>query len=184
MREVNQPVWQRYCPAQQVGLPASLTAWMLYAGSFMQNLKDHGVVAPQVKVVRQTWQFPGREESKILAINARRYAMMREVLIQDDGVDLMYARTIFPAATLTGKERSLANLKNRPLGSVLFSNPFVERSEFELACINSKMDLYQKILCYTSVTVENIWARRSVFYIGNKPLLLEEVFLPGISKIT
>jgi chorismate--pyruvate lyase len=162
--------------------PPAMVDWLLAPGSFIQRLKQHGVLLPRVQVLSQQWQTLCFDERKRLAVAPRQVALVRDVLIGTDKEQLMFARTIFPAKTLTGNEKRLAHLKSRSLGSVLFKNPRVLRSEFELACITPEMDWYQDISQVVKLADEDLWARRSQFFLHQKALLLTEVFLPAMQK--
>ncbi|MDR3478251.1 MAG: chorismate lyase [Gammaproteobacteria bacterium] len=160
-----------------------LYEWLLHKGSFMQRLKHHGVKSARIDVVSHALQQPTLDERKILCIEPRLLALVREVVISSDEGVWMFARTVFPLPTLTGAERQLAHLKNRALGSKLFKDPTMQRSEFELASLTPEMAWYEKVKCFTATNASQLWARRSLFHIKNKPLLLSEVFLPAIQNL-
>jgi chorismate--pyruvate lyase len=179
------PQWQ-YVGALRCDLapPSALIDWLLERGSFMARLRAHGVKEPRVEVLSQTWEFPTLDEKQILDIPPRVYALVREVLIVSDKKQWMFARTVFPVNTLTGQQQQLARLKNRSLGSVIFKDPTMMRSEFELACITPGGPWHQKIKTHAALSTEIVWARRSVIHVQQKPLLLTEVFLPQMSRLT
>jgi chorismate--pyruvate lyase len=74
----------------------------------------------------------------------------------------------------------LARLNNRSLGSVLFKDPTLYRSPFEIALFTQEMEWHQKVLSSVKRELSTLWARRSLFRIREKPLLLIEVFLPDL----
>jgi chorismate--pyruvate lyase len=77
------------------------------------------------------------------------------------------ARSIIPVTTLSGKERQLQYLGNKPLGAYLFRSKGMRRSELE----------------FVSVTRQNepvVFGRRSIFYLHDKPLLVSELFMPSV----
>lgn len=160
----------------------ALKEWLLHPGSFMERLKDHGVSA-KIQVVQQRWQLPDAIEREVLNLDFRKNALIREVLITSGETIWMFARTVFPRATLTGKYRQLAHLKTRSLGSVLFKDPTLQRSEFDIFSISSEPHLQKQLLQAVSVNTENLWARRSLFFVREKPLLLTEVFFPSILSL-
>jgi chorismate--pyruvate lyase len=149
----------------------------------MQRLRQHGIANAQVKVVNQRWEFPARDEKKILAIPERQYALVREVLISSPEGVWMFARSVIPRTTLTGKEKQLAHLKTRPLGTVLFSDPMLVREEFEIASILPNSSRHKKISHYTPLNAMELWGRRSVFFIRNKSLLLSEFYFPQVAEL-
>jgi chorismate--pyruvate lyase len=177
--------WQYYQSLAEAELPpAELMDWLLDPASFIQRLKQHHIAEPEVHVLSQRWERLPLDERELLAIPEQQYALVREVLIDSKEGQWMFARTVFPAATLTGKERMLAQLKNRSLGSVLFQDPTVKRGDFEIAAILPDTAWYQKIMSAAKVSSDILWARRSLFHIQNKSLLLAEVFLPAIQTLS
>ena len=182
MQKYYQLEWQAYHTMAH-DLPRNLNDWLSDPGSFMQRLRFYGANNPHVTVLKQNWRFPLLDEKVALDISGRAYALIREVLIQSPGKKWMFARTVFPRMTLTGKQQCLARLKTRSLGSVLFKDPSLERSEFEVMCIHPGHPWHTYISKEIKTTLPELWARRSLFRVKNKPLLLTEVFLPDISQL-
>lgn len=164
-------------------LPEKLRGWMMHSHSFVERLKAQGVKQPEIEVLQQKWRLPTEDESNCLGLDSQSRILAREVLIVSAEKKWMYARTIFPEATLTGEQCQLANLKNQSLGSVLFKDPSLKRSEFTVACLTPAMCEYAAILSYAEMHAEKLWARRSLFTVNNKSLLLTEVFLPDIEML-
>lgn len=174
--------WQPYQSELQ-DLDPKMQEWLLYPGSFMQRLREQGVKNPAVQVLHEDWQVPFNSEKKLLSLDHDATALIREVLISCEATTYMYARSIFPRATLEGKLKELAHLENRSLGSVLFQDPSLQRSEFEIACLIPGTTSHQQVIQH--IKTENgiaapLWARRSKFTLENKELLLTEVFLPAV----
>jgi chorismate lyase len=161
-----------------------LAGWLLEPHSFMQRLSQAGAMQAAVKVLRQQWQFPTRQEAAALGLQSRRFALAREVIIASGENPWMFARTVIPQATLTGREQLLARLKSRALGTMLFNNPKVWRSEFEFAVIKKTDKEFAKIWQQCSLHAAELWARRSLFYLPEKKLLLTEVFFPTLRELT
>jgi chorismate--pyruvate lyase len=150
-------------------IPGSWRDWLLHADSFMSRLKQHRVTNAKIELLQQSWQFPTEDERKKLGLARRAYVWVREVLICSEEKKWMIARTVFPRETLTGKLRCLSQLKTRSLGSVLFKDPFLQRSDFEITRVPVQEDV--------------CWARRSVFMLQNKKILLAEIFLPDMKSL-
>src|SRR5688572_23641562 len=134
MQEQQEIKWQ--CDAG-LEIPAYLTSWIWHPGSFMQKLEKHGAENSRILVLQEDWQIPAIEEQKRL--ESHEDALIREVLIYNDQYKWMFARSVFPRSTLTGEQQCLANLQTRSLGSVLFKDPSIQRSEFDVACIMPDM---------------------------------------------
>ncbi|EKD53949.1 MAG: hypothetical protein ACD_60C00137G0013 [uncultured bacterium] len=173
-------IWQKY--RESLNVPAYLHPWILHEGSFMKHLKQKGILDARVQLLNQSWQFPLTDEKQYTGIPNRTYALVREVLILSEDQKWMVARTIVPRQTLTGKQRQLAGLKNRALGSVLFKEPAISRSEFEMTYLPIK-NSYHALLKAAGFQDHRLWARRSLFYWQNKPLLLIEIFLPDMKLL-
>ena len=166
---------------QKAGKTA-LIQWLMHPGSFMQRLKDHQIMDASIQVLQEDWQLPEDEESMQLAIPPQTPAWIREVLIQSDKQIWMFARTVIPRETVDNEEE-LQHLKTRALGSVLFNNPNRQRSQFEYFSITTHSLWHKKIAHYLFEIPGELWARRSLFTLNNKSLLLMEVFFPEIELL-
>lgn len=124
-----------------------------------------------VRVLAQRWSTPSADEARALGIPPRQLALIREVeLLGRNGTPWVYARSVLPASTLTGRERRLRLLGNRSLGSLMFSDPSLSRSPLLTSSLQDEDGC-------------RYWARRSVFRLHNKPLLVCEVFLPAMEHV-
>lgn len=174
---LTEPPWLKKsyheCPQKQ-------REWLFNRGSFIERLKSHGIKHPEIVVLKQTWENPQPCERKALKIASRQFVLVREVLIKSIEGTWMVARAIFPKATLTGAERRFLHLKDHSLGSVLFRYPDLQRSDFEMVCIDKNAAWHQVIKKFVSIQDEKLWARRSIFTVRNKLILLSEVFLPDV----
>jgi chorismate--pyruvate lyase len=174
--------WQPY-QSELHDLNTNMRNWLLYPGSFMQRLREHGANNPQVQVLHQNWQIPFNSERNLLNLDIDATTWVREVLISSGNTPWMYARSIFPRETLEGKLQELTHLENRSLGSILFQDPNLKRSEFEITCLKPGSASHSQVAKQVKITdLKNatLWARRSKFIIEKKELLLTEVFLPAV----
>lgn len=150
--------------------PRHWYSWLSDSGSLTKRLVklSHGHL--RVRVVRQVWAQPTASEAKALKMKPRQYALIREVELIGQSQVWVYARSIIPAATLTGRQRQLKQLGSRSLGSMLFADPSMTRTPLQI----SQLTLSQG---------QQAWARRSIFSLANKPLLVCEVFLPELQQV-
>jgi len=81
-------------------------------------------------------------------------------------------------SSLTGTEQALANLGTQSLGQVLFNNPSLERQAIEVAEFDANSTVAVLANNLQLNFTDNLWGRRSVFILENKPLMVAEVFLP------
>ena len=133
----------KWLSPSKLALPNALREWVLHKGSFMLKLKEQGF-NPIVHVIQQEWKPASIDQENSLQCQDAEI-LCREVLISDGDKKFMYAETLFPRSTLTGKEAQLAHLNNKSLGSILFTDPNWERGEFEVACFDEKSEWYNKI---------------------------------------
>jgi chorismate lyase len=91
------------------------------------------------------------------------------------------ATTLIPAGTLAG-DPWLADLGDRPLGDALLERCGIQRSPFEFARANPAHPLFQPALEGTDIRPAWVWARRSRFQLTVGPLLIYEMFLPGLTR--
>ncbi|MCC2666398.1 MAG: chorismate--pyruvate lyase [Gammaproteobacteria bacterium] len=180
MKKTIKPTWEKLSVWQKRAIKLPWQAWLLHGGSFMQRLVQHGVADTRIKILSEGWQRPKQEESVLLRTDPPIRVFVREVLICNEQQSWMFARTVIPREMLTGEEEALAHLKERSLGSVLFKNPALKRSEFEVACLKPHMFLHSKAVSAVEESLPDLWARRSVFSLPGKSLLLTEVFLPNM----
>jgi len=182
MSKSQTPKWQYYSTKVHT-MPPHLRAWLLHSASFIDRLKLHGVMHPRVKVLQEVWEVPFSTERKRLNMRFDEVALIREVLILSEGTIWGFARSVFPKQMLTGKESELAHLKTRSLGSVIFKDPTLTRSEFEICELHPGMDWYQKVAHHVDLQDKPLWARRSLFNLQQKEFLLTEVFMPEIATL-
>jgi chorismate--pyruvate lyase len=164
-------------------VPAELRGWLLDGGSLTDRLRKGCKGRFSVRVLDEGWQRPRLDESRALAMSPAVLGWVRQVQLLCDGEPQVFARTIVPATTLTGAQRQLAFLGDRPLGAFLFAHPGMQRAPVELACIRPGEAMFAQATRGLKRAPAAIWGRRSVFRIGGKPLLVTEIFLPAISAM-
>lgn len=91
------------------------------------------------------------------------------------------ATTLIPAATLSG-EPWLASLGDRPLGDALLERGGIQRAPFEFCRASPAHPLFSPALAGTDIRPAWVWARRSRFKLDAGPLLIYEMFLPGLTR--
>lgn len=168
----KEPVWHDSRTLQSHQLPINVRSWLLDSGSLTQRLVNASDGNFHVQILSQCWQRPQPSEAALLDMQPASVAIVREVLLCCHGVPWVFARSILPADTLTGRLRYLRHFSNKPLGALLFSDPAMTRRDFEVAQFND---------CHLPTSVrrgEQYWGRRSRFELSSKPLLVGEVFLP------
>ncbi len=168
--------WHYLAPVPTSYLPRAQHEWVLDRGSLTKRLILASKGEFKVVVLSQGWDYPTLDESIALAMPRRTLAWVREVELRCYDAVWVVARSVIPATTLTGKERVLMNLGNKPLGDFLFSSNTMRRGPLQITHKQGRLFKPSKTLKQHLA----ISARRSVFYLHNKPLLVSEFFLPGL----
>ena len=175
-----EPIWRarRYLFSETI--PEHIAFWLFDASSLTARIMQACRGRFRVEVISQGWQLPMLNEAQCLGTNTGRRALVRQVYLYCDDRPWVFARTVIPHSTLSGKERHLAHLKTKPLGAVLFAEPTMRRGEVEVAAITPGQRLFQTATAHMSRDPDCVWGRRSLFYLHDKPLLVNEIFLPEI----
>ncbi|WP_067518400.1 chorismate--pyruvate lyase family protein [Endozoicomonas ascidiicola] len=166
---------QEWQPALQAeGIPETLREMILDNHSLTQRLKQLHHQEFFVRVLCHEWQEPISEEKAFLHCDDQR-ASIREVLLFGSGKPVVFARSVLPESSLMGDNAELLNLGDKPLGEYIFSQPDLRRGPIEVAPLPARQ-FNQRI--NVTFDKETAWARRSLFYLREKPILVCEVFLP------
>jgi chorismate--pyruvate lyase len=163
--------WRSFRRTPSTRLPRCWRAWLLDKGSLTQHLIRASRGDFSVEVLFQGWSTATLSETQALNLPPRQMVLVREVRLMGRGEPWVYARSIIPQHTLTGPQRALRRLGNRPLGELLFKSPNMRRGAIETTLLT------------VNTAKKKAWARRSLFYLNGKPLLVSEVFLPELQRV-
>lgn len=181
MTAVGPPRWMVEVPGP-ARLPAALASWLRETGSLTRRLQAVCGSAFALELHDQVWTRPFSAERSLLGLAAGEAAFVRQVHLCAGRTRLVYARTVMPRQTLGGNRGRYARLGDRPLGEVLFSTPGVERGLLEFARLTPGHGLH-KAAAAGDLLSGPLWARRSLFRVEGYPLLIHEVFLPGVEAL-
>lgn len=156
--------------------PRCLNTWLWDSNSLTAKLLALSKGHFSVKVLRQIHDRAELHECQALGIKPHQICLIREVVLLGKGESWVFARSILPLASLTGRLRHLRHQGNRPLGAFLFSQPDLVRSPIATAALEPK----QAYLPNHLQGNDRLWGRRSVFFVDQKPLLVSEVFLSAL----
>jgi chorismate--pyruvate lyase len=157
----------RWIPLAQSSLDASSEwwDWVTDPGSLTSRLKEKSVGDFKVDVVDEQWLFDLPRDLRVLfgpvAENHRFWS--RKVVLSGGGQPWIKAHTILPEHSLESPLGEVMGLSEKPLGEFLFNHPELIRSEMDVTLVGS-----------------GTWARRSLFYLFSKPVLVAEFFLPSL----
>ena len=172
--------WTQWHTPQKRLMPRELVSWLTDTGSLTRRLQKHNKHDFSVHNLGNSWIRAMVDECQLLGIPASEMTYQREVRLMDGDEANVYARTIIPLATYQAMKHRFNNLGNKPLGDLLFTDPTVKRGPIEIACLKPGQWLYEMALLEENSRPEELWGRRSYFYLGGKNLLVNEIFLPTL----
>ncbi len=161
-----------------------MACWLFDSESLTKRLRQAGRGDFRVQLLKQQLERPLLCERRALKMDDRAIALVRQVHLYCAGELTIYARTVMPLTVLRGRSRALAKLGGRPLGEMLFRDKSMRRSPMEIARIETGDLFYHWGVPDAQIAQGQIWGRRSVFRLGGKPLLVNEVFMPPLPKNT
>jgi chorismate--pyruvate lyase len=159
-------------------MPRALRAWLLDTASLTLRLQQLCPGRFRVRLLSQSWGRPFENEARVLGMKHGSLALIRQVQLLCGEQPWVYARTIMPASSLCGRLQRLAHLGTRPLGGMLFADPGMQRGGVELARIGTGQAMHAAATFHLASRPAEIWGRRTVFRLADKPLLVSEIFLP------
>jgi chorismate--pyruvate lyase len=153
--------------------------WLTYPGSLTRRIVQRAG-AMRVEIVGERLLFPNEDEYLALGRPFPRLAYVREVVLHARGGPVVLAHSIASRRDLDGTWRELRSLGTRPLAMVLFTDPGVRRHRFQFARVDPRHPLWKGAARLFGNNLPTLWARRSLFTRHGRPLLVTEVFLPGL----
>lgn len=156
-----------------------LHAWVTAPGSLSWRIQAR---CPAFRVTRlfQGRSQPFPDEARLVSVAPGGTALVREVLLSCGGTPVVFAHSVARTQDLAGPWRSLAGLGNRPLATMLYNDPLIERRPLHYRKLNARHPLYRHAAFLVPDLPAEVWARRSVFLRRGAPLLVTEIFLPAI----
>ncbi|MCB1706260.1 MAG: chorismate lyase [Halioglobus sp.] len=176
-RIADEPCWRPVRHFTSTVLTPQLRTWLTDDGSLTARLMSSGQGEFSVRRLYQGWEVPLASERALLELTERQLALVREVALQLGGETVVFARSVFPIASLSGSLGHLRRLQNRSLGAILFRHPRMRRHPFELALMPGDCPYLPDEL----KQAQPAWGRRSRFEIAGKRLMVSEVFLSGFT---
>ena len=140
----------------------------------------------RIRLLRSGLMMPIADEA-----TRQQFAQVREVLLECDGVPVIFAHSVLSTAprrkhswaVSNGRlTRWLAGLGSRSLGSLLFSYPGFKRGRLEFLRLDVRHPLY-RLAAPWAAGEPQLWARRSEHRLGRQVLCVTEVFLPAIVSL-
>ena len=174
------PRWRsRLFPAPQ---NPRLASWLTEPGSLTARC-EAACGCFRIRVLRQELNRPMPDEAGVFRLRPGQRTWVREVLLECDGVPVIYAHTVLPLTPRGQLTRWLAGLGSRSLGSLLFALPGFARDPIEFRRLDRHHPLYRRAARATGGEGSLLWARRSAHSFGGQTVLVTEVFLPAILRL-
>ena len=165
-----------------LGCEAGLAPWLRDRGSLTRRIQQR-CTDFTVRNVRSGLARIALDESALLGMAPHQLAWSREVFLCADRQPVVFAHSALAAGHLRGVWSEVRALGDRPLGALLFAHPLVERKPLHYRALRNTHPLYRRAAGVLSNPPHRLWARRSLFYLHDAPLLVTEVFLPEILRL-
>ena len=161
-------------------LPLGLRPWLVDPGSLTARLVARcGQFS--VCVIGQRRGRAMVDERALFGLAAGEQLWVREVVLLADGVPVVYARSVLRACDLRLAWRLFRGIGGRSLGSALFADPRIRRQPLKSAALRAGDARYHRAVALTrQAAPSRLWARRSLFRLRGRDLLVTEVFLPAV----
>jgi len=162
-------------------LPAGLRPWLIDRSSLTERI----VARSKTFAVRVLSHGPGkpmRDECALFGVRAGARVRVREVLLIADGQPVVYARSVLPSSSLRGGWKVFDRIGGRSLGQALFADPRIRRMPLASSALDRRDTRYHRAVKSARLVPPpaRLWARRSLFRLRGRDLLVTEVFLPAI----
>jgi chorismate--pyruvate lyase len=155
------------------GAPRPLGDWLTEAGSLTARCQRH-CREFRVRVLAQ-----GRGPA-LADETARGRPPVREVLLECDGVPVIFAESVLSGRRCGRLGRWFARLGSRSLGSLLFIHRGFRRGDIEFVRLRPRDALHRRVCAVLGQPLPALWARRSRHSLDGGSVLVTEVFLPAI----
>ncbi|HEX5339053.1 MAG TPA: chorismate lyase [Gallionella sp.] len=172
----------KFWRAAALGCTAELAPWLHDRGSLTQRIRQR-CAHFAVDNLRSSLARIALDESALLGIAPHHLAWSREVFLYADNQPVVFAHSACARQHLRGAWSAVRDLGNQPLGALLFAHPLVERQPLHYQTLRAHHPLYRRAAVVLNEPPHRLWARRSLFYLHDAPLLVTEVFLPEILNL-
>jgi len=174
--------WNRVDSGEVHLAPRRWQAWLSDTGSLTQKIERHIAQRLEVRVLRDSRQTLNSDESRYFHLRPRR-CRIREVLLCQGDTPLVIARSVIPTSSAQGGNQSILRLGSKPLGAVLFAKmPHASQRKVlrEITYLSKRDPLWRQFKKVYPELPSKLWARRTVYQLKGKPILVCEVFLPAL----
>ncbi|MCU1718943.1 chorismate--pyruvate lyase family protein [Pseudomonas sp. 5P_3.1_Bac2] len=165
------PNWLTAAALQPAPVP-EVWQWLFNQDSLTRRLTKLSANGFSVVPLLQGWAPLRDDECAVLGVAAGSSGWVREVYLCGHDQPWVFARSVAARSALEDSALDLAELGNRSLGELLFSDQAFARGELQVC-------RYPAAWLPSPDQQEGLWARRSSFSRGPLAVLVAEVFLPS-----
>jgi chorismate--pyruvate lyase len=176
---MHDPYWLTFLP----NIEAGYAPWLHDHGSLTQRIQQR-CAQFGVRNVYNRLMTAAHDETALLGLPPQQKIYTREVFLLADNKPVVFAHSVVAPQHLRGAWHTLQHLGKRPLGALLFAHPLVQRARLRYRVLKPHHPLYRRATAALDTPPAELWARRSLFTLHGAPLLVTEVFLPGILLLT
>jgi len=186
-RRLRLATWHRNAAA--VGADAAMRDWLTTKGSLTARLLANSSTF-RVQRLHQEVALCSREEAAPIGLARRARVWEREVLLCCDGVPVVFGHTVVPMSATARDWPLFSALGEKSLGSTLFYDPIVVRGPLEYARLRPGHPLLARLRAALGNSVGSeldgmdFHARRCVYRRHQGLLMVTEIFLPAVLKLT
>jgi chorismate--pyruvate lyase len=149
--------------AFQTPIPEEYRHWLFLPGSLTKALKQRSD-SFSVQVLKEECLVNTQPLLGISEQGQETTLFSRKVALKHHQTPWVMAHTLIPESSLQQGLDQLTHLNERPLGELLFADPKVKKDNNEITFF------------------DNIWGRRSRYWLQGLPLMVTEYFLPELIK--
>lgn len=172
------PAWLN---AQEARATIPQKTWNLisHTGSLTEQLRETTNNDIQHKLLSANWGQATLSEQKMLNLSGAERTWIRRIEWHYQETLWVHARVVCPEATLRATGTILPGLGVQSLGEIIFKDPALQRGPFSFSSLTKESPLYPDLTAAIDST-KPVWARRSILYLKEHPILVTEIFTPDM----
>jgi chorismate--pyruvate lyase len=183
-QKVARPIQSvQWFPAERLGqmnVESTLRTWLIAKGMLSARVKAACGEDFALRLIDQ-WTGLLTSSHKLGLRSDDDAGLFRDIEMVRGGQVWIFGQTVMPDSTLS-LHPWLAELGDTPLDETLIGLSGVDRGAYEYAWLPVDDPLTARALRDAEVKPEGLWARRSRVALRGAPLLMQEVFLPGVGR--
>ena len=160
-------------------MPPKAWALISHNNSLTKKLKDITNSEMEFHFLNADWGQAYPDEAKKIGLSATEATWIRHIEMRYQNTLWTIGRVLIPKTSLQAGDLDFTNLGAQSIGDVLFQDTNLKRSAFEFLQLPDGHPYLEHFKIAHDNTNADIWARRSVIYFHQKPLLIVELFLPA-----